>query len=230
MVPRALEAPLSGGPQWTLIGGRCRVRRRRFLVLGILQPCRQASSHVVLPALRDKHKTAGDAPASYGILFIIDGPMWQMNLDDICPIVDAVTDLPLRDKRSVLQDVAHRAALALNVADDIVFNAVLRREELGSTGVGNGVAIPHVRLEQVKKPFGILVRLREPIDFNAVDGQRVDLVCLILLGKGNEAVQLTALASVARRLRTPELLQELRRAPNRVVLYNVMVGRARQSR
>jgi PTS system nitrogen regulatory IIA component len=153
-----------------------------------------------------------------------------MNLDDICPIVDAVTDLPLRDKRSVLQDVAHRAALALNVADDIVFNAVLRREELGSTGVGNGVAIPHVRLEQVKKPFGILVRLREPIDFNAVDGQRVDLVCLILLGKGNEAVQLTALASVARRLRTPELLQELRRAPNRVVLYNVMVGRARQSR
>jgi nitrogen PTS system EIIA component len=153
-----------------------------------------------------------------------------MNLDDICPIVDAVTDLPLRDKRSVLQDVAHRAALALNVADDIVFNAVLRREELGSTGVGNGVAIPHVRLEQVKKPFGILVRLREPIDFNAVDGQRVDLVCLILLGKENEAVQLTALASVARKLRTPELLQELRRAPNRVVLYNVMIGRARQSR
>jgi hypothetical protein len=63
MVPRALEAPLSGGPPWTLIGGLCRVRRRRLLVLGILQPCRQASSHVVLPALRDKHKTAGDAPA-----------------------------------------------------------------------------------------------------------------------------------------------------------------------
>jgi nitrogen PTS system EIIA component len=55
-------------------------------------------------------------------------------------------DLPLRDKRSVLQDVAHWAALAMNVADDIVFKAVLRREELGSTGVGNGVAIPHVRL------------------------------------------------------------------------------------
>jgi nitrogen PTS system EIIA component len=153
-----------------------------------------------------------------------------MNLDDICPIVDTATDLPVRDKRSVLQDVAHRAALALNVADDIVFNAVLRREELGSTGVGNGVAIPHVRLEQVKKPFGILVRLREPIDFNAVDGQRVDLVCLVLLGKENEAAQLTALAGVARRLRTPELVQELRRAPNRVVLYNVMIGRAPQSR
>jgi nitrogen PTS system EIIA component len=114
-----------------------------------------------------------------------------MNFDEICPIVDAVTDLPVRDKRGVLQDVARRAALALNVEDDIVFDALLKREELGSTGVGNGVAIPHVRLEQVKNPFGILVRLREPIDFNAVDGQRVDLVCLVLLAKGNEAVQLT---------------------------------------
>ena len=153
-----------------------------------------------------------------------------MNLDDTCPIIDAVTDLPLRDKRSVLQDVAHRAALALNVEDEVVFNALLKREELGSTGVGNGVAIPHVRLEQVKKPFGILVRLRAPIDFNSVDGQLVDLVCLVLLAKGNEAVQLTALASVARRLRTPKVLQELRHAPNRVVLYNVMIGRPAQPR
>ena len=121
-------------------------------------------------------------------------------------------------------------ALALKVEDGIIFNALLKREELGSTGVGNGVAIPHVRLEQVKKPFGILVRLREPIDFDSVDEQRVDLVCLVLLAKGNEGAQPTALASVARRLRTPTVLQELRRAPNRVVLYNVMMGRAGQSR
>jgi nitrogen PTS system EIIA component len=205
-------------------------RRRRLLVLGILQPYCQASSRVILPALRDKHKTFGHVPAFYGISFIVDGSIWQMNLDDICPIVDADTDLPLRDKRAVLQDVAHRAALALNVEDNVVFDAVLKREELGSTGVGNGVAIPHVRLEQVKKPFGILVRLREPIDFNAIDGQRVDLVCLVLLAKQNEAAQLTALAGIARRLRTPEVLQELRHAPNRVVLYNVMVGRPGQSR
>ena len=92
------------------------------------------------------------------------------------------------------------------------------------------MAIPHVRLEQVKKPFGILMRLREPIDFNSVDGQRVDLVCLVLLAKGNEGVQLAALASVARRLRTPRILHDLRRAPNRVVLYNVMIDRAGPSR
>jgi PTS system nitrogen regulatory IIA component len=153
-----------------------------------------------------------------------------MNLDDICPIVDTDTDLRLHDKRRVLQDAAHRAALVLNVEDDIVFNALLKREELGSTGVGNGVAIPHVRLEQVKKPFAILVRLREPIDFNSVDGQSVDLVCSVLLAKGNEGVQLTALASVARRLRNSKVLQELRRAPNRVVLYNIMAGRPDRAR
>ena len=94
--------------------------------------------------------------------------------------------------------------------------------------IGNGVAIPHVRLEQVKKPFGIMARLRHPIDFNAVDGQAVDLVCMVLLSKENDGAQLNALAGVARRLRLPDVLDDLRRAPNRVVLYNVMIGRTGQ--
>jgi PTS system nitrogen regulatory IIA component len=149
-----------------------------------------------------------------------------MDLEDICPIVDTVIDLPVRDKRGVLRDLARRAALTLEVDDDVIFDALLKREELGSTGVGNGVALPHVRLEQVKKPFGIMARLRQPIDFDAVDGQPVDLVCLVLLSKGNEAAQLNALAAVARKLRIPDVLEELRRAPNRVVLYNVMIGRS----
>jgi nitrogen PTS system EIIA component len=148
-----------------------------------------------------------------------------MNFQDICPIVDTITDLPHHDKRGLLRDLAHRAARMLHVDDEIVFNALLKREELGSTGVGNGVAIPHVRLEQVERPFAIMARLREPIDFNAIDGQPVDLVCLLMLSKEKEGAQLNALASVARRLRTPEVLQELRRAPNRVVLYNVMIGK-----
>ena len=149
-----------------------------------------------------------------------------MDVEPICRIVDTVIDLSPHRKNSLLRDLAHRAALVLKVDDDIVLSALLKREELGSTGVGNGVAIPHVRLEQVKNPFGIMVRLREPIDFNAVDGQPVDLVCLLLLSKENEKAQLNALAGIARRLRKPEVLEELRRAPNRVVLYNVMIGRA----
>jgi PTS system nitrogen regulatory IIA component len=149
-----------------------------------------------------------------------------VDFEPICRIVDGVIDLSLRDKRTLLHDLAHRAAVVLNVDDDVVFSALLKREELGSTGVGNGVAIPHVRLEQVKNPFGIMVRLKDPINFDSIDGQPVDLVCLLLLSKENESAQLNALAGIARRLRRPEVLEELRHAPNRVVLYNVMIGRS----
>jgi nitrogen PTS system EIIA component len=138
-----------------------------------------------------------------------------MDFEDICQIVDTVVDLPVHSKSALLHDLAHRAALVLKVDDDTVFSALLKREELGSTGVGNAVALPHVRLEQVKKPFGIMARLKQPIDFDAIDGQPVDLVCLLLLllSKEKEQAQLNVLAAVARRLRTPELLEQLRRAP-----------------
>ena len=113
-----------------------------------------------------------------------------MDFEDLCQIVDTVVDLPVHSKSALLHDLAHRAALVLKVDDDTVFSALLKREELGSTGVGNGVALPHVRLEQVKKPFGIMARLKQPIDFDAIDGQPVDLVCLLLLSKEKEQAQL----------------------------------------
>jgi len=150
--------------------------------------------------------------------------------EGICQIIDTIVDFATPSKRALLHDLARRAAPVLNIDADVVFNALLKREELGSTGVGNGVALPHVRLEQVKKPFAIMVRLKDPIDFDAVDGQPVDLVCLLLLSKENEGAQLNALAGIARRLRRPELLEELRRAPNRVVLYNLMTGKTGQYR
>ena len=153
-----------------------------------------------------------------------------MDSERICQIIDTIIDLSVSSKRALLHDLARRAALVLNIDADILFSALLKREELGSTGVGNGVAIPHVRLEQVKNPFAIMVRLKDPIDFNAVDGRPVDLVCLVLLSKENESAQLNALAGIARRFRNPELLGELRRAPNRVVLYNLMTGRTGQYR
>jgi nitrogen PTS system EIIA component len=148
-----------------------------------------------------------------------------MDLEDICQIADTVIDLSVQSKRALLHDLARRAAPVLKVDDDILFSALAKREELGSTGVGNGVAIPHVRLEQVKRPFGILARLQHPIPFEAIDGQPVDLVCLLLLPKENGQTQLNTLAAVARRLRSQEVLEQLRRAPNRVVFYNVMIGR-----
>ena len=91
-----------------------------------------------------------------------------MDSEHICQIIDTVIDVSVLGKRALLYDLARRAALVLKVDADVLFRALVMREELGSTGVGHGVAIPHVRLEPVKNPFGIMVRLKEPIDFNAV--------------------------------------------------------------
>ena len=159
------------------------------------------------------------------VSLIKDAVRLDVDLEQICQIVDTVIDLSVPSKRALLHDLAHRAALVLKVDDDVVFSALLKREELGSTGVGNGVAIPHVRLAQVKKPFGIMARLKHPIDFDSIDGEPVDLVCLLLLSNENEQAQLNTLAEIARRLRSPEVLEQLRRAANRVVLYNIIVGR-----
>jgi Phosphoenolpyruvate-dependent sugar phosphotransferase system, EIIA 2 len=80
---------------------------------------------------------------------------------------------------------------------------ILKREELGSTGTGGGVAIPHARIQELNEPFGIFARLNRPIDFQAIDTRPVDLVFLLLLPGDPVGEQLKALATVARKLRDP---------------------------
>jgi PTS system nitrogen regulatory IIA component len=99
---------------------------------------------------------------------------------------------------------------------------ILKREELGSTGTGGGVAIPHARIQGLNKSFGILARLNNPIDFEAIDSQPVDLVFLLLLPANPVGEQLKALASVARKLRDPTSLRDLRSASGTAGLYDAM--------
>jgi PTS system nitrogen regulatory IIA component len=81
----------------------------------------------------------------------------------------------------LLKELADRAASSLSLPADRILSELLKRETLGSTGTGGGIAIPHARIPGLDKPFGILVRLRQPIDFNAIDSQPVDLLFLLLL-------------------------------------------------
>src|SRR5215468_9393986 len=85
------------------------------------------------------------------------------------------------DKTRLLQELATRAAAALNLEAKLISTELLKRENLGSTGTGGGVAIPHARIPDLKKPFGTLVRLKHAIDFDAIDGKPVDIVFLLLL-------------------------------------------------
>jgi PTS system nitrogen regulatory IIA component len=147
-----------------------------------------------------------------------------MDIKQFLSSAHVVLDLQASDKFALLRELARRAASALGLPADAVAEGIAQRDELGSTGIGGGVAIPHTRLREVKKPFGIVARLKQPVEYNAIDEQPVDLVFLLLLPASSQLDQLNALAAVARRLRDPETLRRLRSASNRAELYQAIVG------
>ncbi|MBV5270823.1 MAG: PTS sugar transporter subunit IIA, partial [Afipia sp.] len=104
-----------------------------------------------------------------------------MKISDFLTPADVVIDMRTSQKQQVLQELAGKAATSLGLQADYVASELLKREALGSTGMGNGVAIPHARLPMVKRPHGVLARLKPPINFDAIDGQPVDLIFLLLL-------------------------------------------------
>ncbi|MFY9290203.1 MAG: PTS sugar transporter subunit IIA [Methylorubrum rhodinum] len=153
-------------------------------------------------------------------------PADAMTIDDILAPSDVVHGLRASGKTALLEDLARRAAQSLDLDADTILGALVRREGLGSTGVGDGVALPHARLETVRKPFGLLARLREPLDFDAVDERPVDLVFLLLLPTGEGGGHLNALACVARRLRNRETAAALRAARDATGLYASVSARS----
>lgn len=145
-----------------------------------------------------------------------------MDIKDLIPSADVLQDLRALSKRRVLEILARHAAAAHKLDAASVLNALLAREELGSTGMGEGVAIPHARLPEVQKSFGVFARLKTAVDFAAIDGHAVDVVCLLLLPTRAQGEQLNALAAVARRLRDGRLTQRLREAPDVDTLYRLL--------
>ncbi|MGE0752431.1 PTS sugar transporter subunit IIA [Pseudorhodoplanes sp.] len=136
---------------------------------------------------------------------------------------DAILNVRASDKTRLLKDLCTRAATVLKIDAQRITTDIFKREELGSTGIGGGVAIPHARIQDLKEPFGILARLRKPIDFNSIDGEPVDIVFLLLLPATPAGEQLNALAAVARRLRESNSVRDLRRAPDAASFYRAMM-------
>ena len=147
-----------------------------------------------------------------------------MNIKTFLSPSDVVLDLKARDKMAVLEELSSRAAAVLNVPAEVIALEIERREELGSTGIGGGVSMPHARFREVKKPFGLLARLRQPVNFEAIDGQPVDLVFLLLLAASSQLDQLNTLAAVARKLRDPKVLHDLRVASTPSELYKAVAA------
>ncbi len=106
--------------------------------------------------------------------------------------------LKVNGKKQALQEIAAKAAALTGQSERAILEILLQREKLGSTGVGNGVAIPHGKLAKLANVFGLFARLERPVDFEALDGQPVDLIFLLLAPEGAGADHLKALARVAR--------------------------------
>jgi nitrogen PTS system EIIA component len=147
-----------------------------------------------------------------------------MDIKDLLKPSDVEIGLKAADKHRVLQELSRRAASVLSLEPDAILDALLAREELGSTGMGDGIAIPHARLPQVKRPYGLLARMKNPVDFEAIDGHPVDLVFLLLLPAAPQGDQLNALACVSRRLRDARTVSNLRSARDAGALFSEIAG------
>lgn len=145
-----------------------------------------------------------------------------MPLNDLIAPNAILPALKVNSKKQAIQEIAARAAELTGLNERSVLEILLQREKLGSTAVGNGVAIPHGKLAKLGRLFGLFARLDRPIDFEALDGQPVDLMFLLLAPETAGADHLKALARVARLLRDPEVARKLRESRDADALYAVL--------
>jgi PTS system nitrogen regulatory IIA component len=145
-----------------------------------------------------------------------------MPLTDLVAPNAIIPALKVNGKKQALQEISAKAAELTGQNERSILEILLQREKLGSTGVGNGVAIPHGKLPKISKVFGLFARLDRAVDFEALDSQPVDLIFLLLAPEGAGADHLKALARVARLLRDPEVARKLRDSSGAEALYAVL--------
>ena len=130
--------------------------------------------------------------------------------------------LKVSNKKQMLQELSADAAKSTGSDERKIFEILLQRERLGSTGIGHGVAIPHGKLPKIERIYGLFARLEKPIDFEALDGEPVDLVFLLLAPENAGADHLKALALIARLLRDSNIAKKLRNSRDANSLYAVL--------
>lgn len=145
-----------------------------------------------------------------------------MPLNDLVAPNAIIPTLRVNSKKQALQELAAKAAQLSGQDERAIFEVLLDREQFDSTGVGNGIAIPHGKLPSLTKLFGVFARLERPIDFESLDGQPVDLVFLLLAPIDAGVDHLKALARVARILREPATARKLRDSRDAEALYAVL--------
>lgn len=149
-----------------------------------------------------------------------------MDIEDLITPESVVAHLRATSKKQALQEMARRAAEITGQHERVIFDVLLERERLGSTGVGNGIAIPHGKLPDLERLFGLFARADQPVDFDAVDEQPVDLFFLLLAPEGAGADHLKALARVSRLLRDRAVCEKLRGTDKADAIYALLTQSA----
>ena len=133
-----------------------------------------------------------------------------MEISELLTPTGVISNLRVTSKKQALQDLAKRAANLTGVRERSIFDVLLERERLGTTGVGNGIAIPHGKLSNMDRLYGLFARLERPVAFDSIDEQPVDLIFMLLAPETAGADHLKALAQVSRLLRDPKVCEKLR--------------------
>jgi PTS system nitrogen regulatory IIA component len=145
-----------------------------------------------------------------------------MELGDLITPEAVIPTLRAGNKKQVLQELSGKAAALTGLDARDIFETLLQRERLGTTGVGRGIAIPHGRVAGLKSIVSVFARLETPIDFEALDEEPVDLIFLLLAPEHAGADHLKALARISRLLRAPQSIERLRASRDRAALYAVL--------
>lgn len=147
-----------------------------------------------------------------------------MDIQDLIKTESVIADLKATSKKQALQDLAKRAAEVTDLHERAIFDVLMERERLGTTGVGNGIAIPHGKLPTLDKPYGVFARLEKPVDFDSIDEKPVDLIFLLLAPESAGADHLKALARVSRLLRDKDTCEKLRGTDNPDALFALLTA------
>lgn len=145
-----------------------------------------------------------------------------MKLSRIMDKSHVYVDLEPINKRQLLQELSEKAAKYVNVDDRTIFDALLERENLGSTGFGGGTAVPHARISKLNDIVAVFAKTEKPVNFDSVDGKPIDIAFLLLSPESNGADHLTALAKISRILKNEELCNKIRKEENPEKIYTLL--------
>jgi nitrogen PTS system EIIA component len=151
---------------------------------------------------------------------------WRMTLIDLLTPAAVISPLRANSKKQALHELAQHAALLTGLPERELFEALLQRERLGSTGIGDGIAIPHGRMLGIDRLVGLFARAEKPIEFEALDGQPVDIIFVLIAPEGAGADHLKALARVARVLRNQSVLDQVRHTRDPEAIYAILAESA----